>query len=107
MLLTQKESEALSLLEMEIDLEELVNSEILNSFQSFKHFETQIDNISRKYEELYKELGELQKRLAKTTVFRQDGRIKDEFLRSYYTVRLLRQSGRKSPRIVRAVFPNT
>lgn len=107
MLLTQKEEEALSLLELDIDLEELVNSHILNSFQSFKHFETQIHNISHKYLGLKKELEELERRLATTTIYRQDGRIKDEFIRSYNTIRLLRQSGGKSFRSVRVVVTNT
>jgi len=107
MLLTKKEEEALSLLELDTDLEELVNFQILNSFQSFKHFETQINNISQKYINSKKELLELEKRLKKTTVYKQNGNIKDQFIKSYNTVKLLRQSGGKTTRSIRIIVTNT
>ena len=107
MLLTKKEEEALALLEQDIELEDLVNNEILSKFQSFKHFETQVSNLSNKYIQIKKELELFETRLKKTTIFKHNGEVKDDFYRCYNSVRLFRQYRGKSLKPIGSILTNS
>jgi len=105
-ILTKNEVRALNIFENnneDINLDEIINSKILNNFQNFSQFEKELENLSKKY----REWRELENRFIRIGIFLRNGTIRKDFRERYYLEKFKRQSRGNSSRVVGVCISNT